>query len=125
MTGDSPQNVEYLMRRSGAPEPVELARGKVWRASEVCAYFASISHRGPDGRRLGRAQGQGGGVYTPMMAVRVGQVLAAGEVTAIRYSPSGKTVYFTCRDAGGAEKEGRGRDAAGKITVFTEGPPGT
>lgn len=51
MTGDSKQNLNYLMNLPGAPEPVELARMKVWRKSEVVQYLGKIGHRGPDGRR--------------------------------------------------------------------------
>jgi hypothetical protein len=86
----------------------------------VRVFFAAISDRGPDGRRLARPWSRGGKGYVPIREVTVGQRLAAGTVTGIRYSPSGRTVYFTCEDADGAAVEGRGRDAAGKITVFTE-----
>lgn len=123
MTGDSPQSVNYLLGLPGAPEPVALARGKVWRESEVVPYFAGIDDRGPSGRRLARTEGRGGGVYIPRTEVRVGQVIAAGTVTAIDYSPSGNIIYFTCRGPDGVERKGKGLKKADRITVYP-GPPG-
>jgi predicted DNA-binding transcriptional regulator AlpA len=42
MTGESVQNLNYLMGAAGAPQPVRLARMKVWRRSEVARWWASI-----------------------------------------------------------------------------------
>ena len=42
MTGESVQNLNYLMGSPGAPRPVQLARMKVWRRSEVAVWWASI-----------------------------------------------------------------------------------
>jgi predicted DNA-binding transcriptional regulator AlpA len=42
MTGESVQNLNYLMREWDPPPPVRLARMKVWRRSEVAVWWASI-----------------------------------------------------------------------------------
>jgi hypothetical protein len=125
ITGDTQMNVDYLMGRPGAPEPVELARGKVWRESEVRAYFGAIDDRGPGGRRLARPWPKDGEELVPRTEVRVGQVIAAGTVTAIDYSKSGKIIYFTCRGPDGEVTKGKGLKAANRITVYTEPPAGT
>lgn len=59
--------------------------------------------------------------FIPVTEVEVGQAIAAGTVTAIRYSKSRKTIYFTCRSAAG-EKE-HGQSAANQTAVFTKGQP--
>jgi hypothetical protein len=56
--------------------------------------------------------------FTPVTQVKVGQVIGEGEVTAIRASKSGKTVYFTCVSVTG-EKEW-GHSAGAKVAVFTQ-----
>jgi predicted DNA-binding transcriptional regulator AlpA len=42
MTGETAQNLNYLMGGPGVPRPVQLARMKVWRRSEAAAWWASI-----------------------------------------------------------------------------------
>jgi hypothetical protein len=42
MTGESKQNLNYLMAGSGVPAPVRLARMKVWRRQAVVVWWASI-----------------------------------------------------------------------------------
>jgi hypothetical protein len=118
MIGESPQTAEYLMGLPGAPVPVPLRRMKVWRASEVRAYFAAMDDRGPDGRLL-VPRLKDGETLIPRTEIKTGQRIAAGVVTGIEYSPSGKTVYFTCRGADGIEVKGKGWDAAGRTTVYT------
>jgi len=126
MTGDTPQSVNYLMGLPGAPEPVPLSQGRVWRGSEVAGYYAALGGRGPGGRRRRVLAGPpGGGEFVPRTEVRVGQVTAAGTVTAIDYSASGKIIYFTCRGPDGVERKGKGLKAADRITVFTVRPAGT
>lgn len=51
LTTDSAANLHYLMNLPGAPEPVRLARMKVWRQSDVVPYLAQIGLRGANGRR--------------------------------------------------------------------------
>jgi predicted DNA-binding transcriptional regulator AlpA len=41
-TGESKQNLNYLMGSASAPEPVRLARMKVWRQSEVGDWWSSM-----------------------------------------------------------------------------------
>lgn len=61
--------------------------------------------------------------FIPAAEVKVGQVIAVGTVTGIRHSKSGKTVYFTTRDAGG-EKERAGRSTGTRVMVFAAAPAG-
>jgi hypothetical protein len=45
MTGETAQNINYLMGASTSPpppRPVQLARMKVWRRSEVVVWWSSI-----------------------------------------------------------------------------------
>ena len=42
MTGETAQLLNYLMGTPGAPQPVHLARMKVWRRSDVVVWWGSI-----------------------------------------------------------------------------------
>lgn len=130
MTGDSPQSVNYLMGLPGAPEPAQLARGKVWPRQPVAEYFARIGDRGAGGRRTSGSAAYLAGPHdgqepVPVTGLRAGQVIEAGTVVSTRYSKSGESIYITVRDAEGAVRELPHRPAAGRIRVYTEPPAGT
>lgn len=61
--------------------------------------------------------------FIPAAEVKIGQVIAVGTVTGIRRSKSGKTVYFTTRDASG-ERERAGRGTGTRVMVFAAAPAG-
>lgn len=56
--------------------------------------------------------------FIPVTEVKVGQVIGEGEVTAVRTSKSGRTVYFTCVSVTGEQEWGHG--AGTKVAVFTQ-----
>jgi hypothetical protein len=60
--------------------------------------------------------------FIPVTDVREGDRLVGGEVTGIRWSKSGRSVWFTMRRYDGTEKEWPRESAAAQTAVFTDDP---